>query len=89
MSTKITVTAVAALVTILLVPIAPHTAAAQESRVYPWCTANGEGGSSCAFTSYEQCRRSARMCEQNPAYGSAYAASPYAAASVPRKRIHR
>jgi Protein of unknown function (DUF3551) len=81
MSTKTTIATAAALVTTLLVPLAPQTAAAQESRVYPWCSTLADVGSSCAFTSYEQCRQSARLCEQNPAYdGSAYAADPYAAA---------
>jgi hypothetical protein len=73
----------------LLVPIMPPMAAAQQPRNYPWCsTANSSTGSVCAFTSFEQCRQSAKLCEQNPAYydGSAYAADPYAAAP---RRVNR
>jgi hypothetical protein len=90
MSPKRTIAAVAALATILLVPLAAQPPAAQQARVYPWCSANADGGASCAFASFEQCRQSAKLCERNPAYdASADAAGAYAAAPIRSKRTRK
>ena len=34
---------------------------------YPWCSTGGEVGTPiCGYTSFEQCRMSARKCIENP-----------------------
>jgi Protein of unknown function (DUF3551) len=39
---------------------------------YPWCRTSADGGTSCSFTSFEQCRSgglvAGSFCSQNPRY---------------------
>jgi hypothetical protein len=53
---------IASAVLILLSGLSPSWA-----TDYPWCTRSGEAGVAvCGYSSYEQCRASARSCYENP-----------------------
>jgi len=66
---------------------------AQSPYDYPWCEyymGSGRGGSSCYFTSYEQCMASARgngaYCSPNPQYRGGGGGQPYGGRPHHRKR---
>jgi hypothetical protein len=86
MSKRVTIAALAALVTTLSVPLLPRTAAAQSAVVYPWCAEPTDSVEECGFTSYAQCRTGNKLCARNGMYylrnSSAYAAAPYADGSI-------
>jgi len=86
MSKRVTIAALAALVTTLTIPLLPRTAAAQSAVVYPWCAEPTDSVEECGFTSYAQCRTGNKLCARNGMYylrnSSAYAAAPYANGSV-------
>jgi hypothetical protein len=78
--------------------LAPAGAArAQSPYSYPWCEnylGSKSGGTSCYFTSYEQCMLSARgngaYCSPNPAYQPGYGRpDPYAAGPTRHHSRHR
>jgi hypothetical protein len=85
MSKGVTI-ALAALVTMLTVPLLSRTAAAQSTPVYPWCAEPTDSVEECGFTSFAQCRTGNKLCARNGMYylpnSSVYAAAPYANGSV-------
>jgi hypothetical protein len=85
MSKGVTI-ALAALVTMVTVPLLSRTAAAQSAVVFPWCAEPTDSVEECGFTSYAQCRTGNKLCARNGMYylpnSSAYAAAPYAYGSV-------